>query len=78
MVLRDASASKNDDYSNYHEQRNQNPVQTKIMIIIIMIITITVMIMMNTMMMSSLSPTVLLAEQEYNPESSLFTPFRKQ
>ena len=33
---------------------------------------------MNTMIMSSLSPTVLLAEQEYNPESSLFTPFRKQ
>ena len=33
---------------------------------------------MNTIIMSSLSPTVLLAEQEYNPESSLFTPFRKQ
>ena len=29
-------------------------------------------------MMSSLSPTVLLAEHEYNPESSLFTPYQKQ
>ena len=41
-------------------------------------ITITVMMMMNMMMVSSLSPTVLLAEQEYNPESSLFTPCQKQ
>ena len=31
---------------------------------------------MIMMIMSSLSPTVLLAEQEYNPESSLFTPYR--
>ena len=34
--------------------------------------------MMDMMIMSSLSPTVLLAEQEYNPESSLFTPYQKQ
>ena len=67
-----------DDHGNYDEQGNHNPVQSKLMIILIMIITKTVMIMMNMMNMSSISPTVLLAEQEYKPESSLFTPFRKQ